>query len=39
MLTSYLFVATVIVTLVLRCATTFPENDLPGSDMVRIGGM
>ena len=38
MLTSYLFVATVIVTLVLRCTTTFAENDLPVRDMVRIVG-
>jgi hypothetical protein len=38
MLTSYPFVATVIVTLALICGTTFAVNDLPGNDLVRIGG-
>jgi hypothetical protein len=38
MLASYLFVATVIVTLAFRCETTFAENDLPVRDMVRIVG-
>jgi hypothetical protein len=40
MLTSYRFLATVIVTLALACATTFAtnENDLLVRDMVRIGG-
>ena len=38
MLTSYLLVATVIVTLVFRSATTFAENAFPARDMVRIVG-
>jgi hypothetical protein len=38
MLTSSPFVATVIVTLALICATTFAANDIQGSDLVRIGG-
>jgi UDP-3-O-[3-hydroxymyristoyl] glucosamine N-acyltransferase len=37
MLTSNPFLATVIVTLALMCATTFAAKDHP-SDMVRIGG-
>jgi hypothetical protein len=38
MLTTPLFLATILVTLVLRCTTTFAENDRPGKDVVRIGG-